>query len=661
MSLELAMQSTRDNKTMCGIYGHFSRNISDSNLVKLMGASLVHRGPDGQSIHQEPHLTFGATRLAIIDLSAPPGVLFNENRTVAVAFNGEIYNHQALRAELEAKGHCFATRTDTEVLVHAYEEWNIGLLERLRGMFAFALWDGAQLLLARDRLGEKPLYYAEWDGDFYFASELKALLRSPKAQRCLNLQALMCYLTLGYAPPPLTPFEDIHKLGAGEYLLVTAQGLRKARYWQAKVDQAERRALPYPEAVRSVRKALEEAVANCLISDVPVGIFLSGGVDSSAIVALAARQLGARLHTFTVGYDFPEGSQNDLKFNVDVRYAQLIAQRYGTQHHVIRIPQDERLAQRLPYLVYSIDEPNVQPPMVQVAHVAALARQNGVPVMLSGEAADELFFGYEYYRLDHRLAQYLKVPALLRHHVLDRLLKRLPQRFSALQNLAKRAQLTDPVARYLTWTQLMAPERYSSLLRDQSAAQVQQQALYAMISQWLMAPRSDHFAERIAYADLNLNMAENLNMRLDKMSMAVSVEVRSPFQDYRLAELALSLPFSYKLSTQRTKIVLRDAVRDLLPEAILKRPKWGFFPPAAKWLRGALRPLLERFVSPSAVAKVGLFKPEAVQEIVEAHHTSQRYELWAIWGLLVFHIWHAIYVSGELTLESPLPAAQLLF
>jgi asparagine synthase (glutamine-hydrolysing) len=288
-----ALQNTRKHRhSMCGIYGHFSRERADIALVEAMGAHLTHRGPDGQGMYCDERLAFGATRLAIIDLSAPSGAIFNEDRTVAVVFNGEIYNYQALRAELERLGHRFATRTDTEVLVHGYEEWRIQLLERLRGMFAFAVWDGAQLLLARDRLGEKPLYYAQWSGDFYFASELKALLRSPKAARQLDRQALLCYMTLGYAPPPLTPFEDIHKLGAGEYLTVTAQGARKGRYWQARMDDAERRPMPYAEAVRRVRSALEEAVANCLVSDVPVGVFLSGGLDSSITTALAARQLG---------------------------------------------------------------------------------------------------------------------------------------------------------------------------------------------------------------------------------------------------------------------------------------------------------------------------------------------------------------------------------
>ncbi len=450
---------------MCGIYGHFSSNSADMDLVEAMGLCLRHRGPDGQGAYRAQQLAFGATRLAIIDLSAPPGVIFNnEDRSVGVVFNGEIYNYRALRAELEQRGHRFATRTDTEVLVHGYEEWHMQLLERLRGMFAFAVWDGEQLLLARDRLGEKPLYYAQWGGDFYFASELKALLRSPKASRRLDQRALLCYMTLGYAPPPLTPFEDICKLGAGEYLVVTAQGVRKGRYWQAPMADG-RRPMAYAEAVQGVRRALEEAVANCLISDVPVGVFLSGGLDSSITTALAARQLGAQLHTFTVGYDFPAGSKEDLKFNVDARYARLLAERLGTQHHEIRIAQG-RLAELLPSLVYSADEPIGQPAMIQVAHVAALARQCGVPVLLSGEASDELFFGYEYYRSDYRLAQYLKLPAPLRQRALNPLLERLPARFRALHNLARRAQLSAPLARYLTWTQLTSPERYNSLLRN---------------------------------------------------------------------------------------------------------------------------------------------------------------------------------------------------
>jgi asparagine synthase (glutamine-hydrolysing) len=626
-----------------------------------MGKVLRHRSPDGSSTYHDDQLAFGATRLAIIDLSAPSGVLFNEDRRVAVVFNGEIYNHRALRAELEACGHRFATRTDTEVLVHGYEAWGIQLLERLRGMFAFAIWDGSQLFLARDRLGEKPLYYAQWGGDFYFASELKALLNSPKAARQLDQQALLCYLTLGYAPPPLTPFTDIRKLGAGEYLLVTTGGVRKERYWRPPAEPEEARPMPYPEAVRRVRQAIETAVENCLISDVPVGIFLSGGVDSSTTAALAARTLGSQLQTFTVGYDYPQGSKEDLKFNVDARYAELVAKRLGVQHHVIRIVQDERLAWLLPHLIYSIDEPMPQPTFVQVAYVAALARQRDVPVMLNGEASDELFFGYDHYRSDYRLAQYLRVPALLRNALLNPLFQRLGKRFPTLLHLAERATITEPLARYLTWVQLTAPQRYSSWLQgaDERTAQMHQQIIASIVMPLLMTPRTRYFTARIPYAELNLNVAEHINMRLDKMSMMMSVETRSPFQDHPLAELALSLPLHYKLSVQRTKIVLRDAVRDLLPEEVLRRPKWGFFSPVSKWLRGALSPLVERYLAPKNVAEVGLFKPEIVQEIVQAHKRGKRYEMWALWGLLVFHIWHALYISGTLKLAEPLSPSQL--
>ncbi len=647
---------------MCGIYGHLSSRSAEVGSVEAMGNALRHRGPDGSSIYHNNQLAFGATRLAIIDLSAPPGVLFSEDHRVAVVFNGEIYNHRALRAELEACGHHFATRTDTEVLVHGYEAWGLQLLERLRGMFAFAIWDGQQLFLARDRLGEKPLYYAEWDGDFYFASELKALLQTSKSRRHLNTQALLCYMTLGYAPPPLTPFTDIYKLGAGEYLLVTAGGVRKERYWRAPTQPDEDHALPYSEAVQRVRRALEAAVENCLISDVPVGVFLSGGLDSSTVVALAAQRLGSKLQTFTVGYAYPAGSKDDLKFNVDVRYAELVARHFGVQHHVIRIFQDERLAQLLPYLIYSADEPMAQPTIVQVAYVAALARQNGVPVLLNGEASDELFFGYDHYRADYRLAQYLKLPALLRTYLLNPILQRLPQHFQMLRHLAERSRITQPVERHLTWTQLVAPRRCSSWLQGdaQDSAELHQRIIEAVIAPWLAAPNTRHFTGRIAYADLNLNVAEHINMRLDKMSMAMSVETRSPFEDHLLAELALSLPLDYKLSFWRTKIILRDAVRDLLPEQVLKRPKWGFFSPVSKWLRGALRPLVERFLSPQNVAEVGLFKPEAVQALVEAHFSKRRYEMWAIWGLLVFHIWHALHVSGELALTDYLSPSRLI-
>jgi asparagine synthase (glutamine-hydrolysing) len=432
---------------MCGIYGQYNLNGADPALIERMAHCLEHRGPDGYGTYQSAVLAFGAGRLAIIDLAAEAGPLFNENRQVSVVFNGEIYNYKALRGQLETAGHIFSTKTDTEVIVHGYEQWGVDVIKRLRGMFAIGIWDepNQRLLLARDRLGEKPLYYAQV-GDtpphLLFASEIKALFEYKALPRRVNGDALPYYLTLGYTPPPLTMFEGVQKLAPGELLLVDKNGVHKERYWRPVMDTTE--PLDLAEASHRVRDKLFESVEMRLMSDVPLGAFLSGGLDSTAIVAIMGQLMGRPVQTFTVGFDYPPGSKPDNKFNVDARYAALAAKRLGTDHRAITIRQDESLAALLPYLVYAMDEPVSQAAIIQTAYVAALARESGVPVLLSGDAGDELFAGYPSYRADRVLERYLLLPRLLRDSVLNPILERVPARLDGLRKLAAKARALVP-------------------------------------------------------------------------------------------------------------------------------------------------------------------------------------------------------------------------
>ncbi len=646
---------------MCGIFGQFKPEGANRALVEAMGAGLRHRGPDGSAVWAAGPLAFGATRLAIIDLSAPAGPIFNEDGRIGVAFNGEIYNYRELRRELESLGHAFATRTDTEVIVHGYETWGADVLHRLRGMFAIALWDGGaeRLLLVRDRLGEKPLYFARLGGgEVVFASEVKALLAHPGLVRRVNPDALPLFLTLGYVPPPRTMFAGIEKLAPGEMVTIDAHGLDRRRYWQPVMDTTGP-APDYPEAVRQVRAALTAAVESRLVSDVPVGMFLSGGVDSSAVTALARRALPTRLKTFTVGFDLPEGSRPDQKFNVDVRYAAEVARHLDTDHHAIILHQTEALAGMFARFVYQMDEPVTQQGITQTAFVAALARASGVPVLLTGDAADELFEGYDHYRADVLVERYQRLPALLRRAVLDPLLARAPARLDGLRKLARKSQVGDPVLRYLEWLRMVAPERLPGLLADEELAAGAGAALDGVLGPLLAAPRTDHFADRIAFASLNLWIAEDSNMRVDKMSMLNSVESRAPFLDHDLVALALRLPLAYKLRGGDFKRVLKDAVRDLLPPEVFRRPKWGFSPPSSEWLRTVFRPLVDTYLSPEHVAAVGLFQPEAVARLVDDHLTKRQYELWPVMSLLVFHLWHAMYIEQSL-IPAPLTPADLV-
>ncbi len=649
---------------MCGIFGQYRADgNSDHNLVTRMAARLAHRGPDGDGTYRSADgvLAFGAGRLAIIDLDAPAGPLFNEDNTVGVAFNGEIYNYRDLRRELEAAGHQFATETDTEVVVHGYEQWGAGVLERLRGMFALAVWDERErrLLLARDRTGEKPLYYTEIDGGLLFASEIKGLLLHPNLHPAVNPDALPHFLAVGYTPPPLTMFAGVNKLAPGEMLTFDADGCTTRRYHTFSMDTRQA-SHPYDEAVTAVREALTEAVEMRLMSDVPVGAFLSGGLDSTAVVALMAQAMGRPVETFTVGFNFEGDTHNDTKFNVDQRHGADAAQILGTNHHEITVNMGTSLATVFPHLVAALDEPVAQHAIVQTAYVAALARTYDIPVLLTGDAADELFLGYTHYPADQQLARYLAVPRLLRHGLLDRAFAAQPWS-DALQTLAYKSRHDEEaVRRYLAWMRVTGVDETAALTDGRLTYSDAFAPVDASLSPLLAAPQTPHFADRIAYTSLRRWVAEDSNMRVDKMTMLASVEARAPFQDPALIDLAFSLPLDYKLRDGVRKRILKDAVRGLVPDTVIDRRKRGFAPPSSEWMRGALRPLVEQYLSRDYVASVGIFSPDEVARHVEAHHTHQGYHLWTVYPLLVFHLWHALYIDGSLTLDGPMTPERLV-
>lgn len=641
---------------MCGIFGHYTLNGANPALIERMAKRLAHRGPDGYGLHHTERLAFGAGRLAIIDLSAPAGPVFNEDRSISVVFNGEIYNYRGLRSELERFGHYFRTATDTEILVHGYEQWGTGVIERLRGMFAFCLYDtpGERLILARDRGGEKPLYYAFLYDEFIFASEIKALFEHPDMPRCVNAEALPVYLSLGYVPPPQTMFGGIEKLASGEMMIVErGKMVQRRRYWQPAMDTTSSHA-SYSETVQNVREAIMEAVQTRMISDVPIGAFLSGGLDSSAVVALMAEATPHPVRTFTVGFDFGNDAENDRKFNVDSRYAQLAANYFKTEHHNITIKVDERLTSLLPRLVYHMDEPVSQQSIIQTAYVAAWARQAGVPVLLSGDAGDELFAGYTHYRADRMLERYQMIPRILREGFMTPLLGR----FERTQKIAEKSRISDPTKRYLAWMRMIDPDRLPEIVCDKALAEHANELIALHLNPFLAAPKTRHFADRIAYTSYNLWIPEDSNMRMDKMSMAMSIEARAPLEDHPLTDLAFSIPLEYKLRKGDFKRVFKDSIRDLIPKSILERPKWGFAPPTSEWLRTVFKPLVDRHLSKEKLLAGGYFEPSAIRNLIDSHHDKRSYELWTIWPLLIFQLWHSIYIEGDLT-AAPLSPSEL--
>ncbi len=557
---------------MCGIFGVFGADAArpvDPDWLRTMADVLVHRGPDGGGIHARGELGIGMRRLSIIDLKTGGQPLANEDGSVWVVFNGEIYNYRELTEELLARGHRFATASDTEVLVHLYEDEGEAFVRRLRGMFAFAIWDSARrtLLLARDRLGIKPLYYAETGSGFVFASELKAVARVPWVSRDLDREALTAYLQSGYVPDPLSIVRGVAKLPPGHTLTVR-QGRAAAprRYWESTPFFARRlRWGREEEAAEVLWEGLQHAVRSHLVSDVPVGAFLSGGVDSSAVVAIMAREAGARVQTFSVG--FAEAGYNELP------YARRVAGLLGTEHHELLVgPRDLGVLERV---LSAFDEPFADPSSIPTCLVSALARRH-VKVVLSGDGGDELFAGYERYAVDHR-----------RRHlgaIGDRGLGRPLRRLSALlpegtpgKNYLYNLSLPR-IERYLDAVSLFPVRALDALLEPPVPADAA-----APFAEALRAGRELDPLSRLQDLDLRTYLPGDILTKLDRMSMANSLEARVPLLDHPLVELACGLHPSLRLRSGQTKYLFKRALRGHVPDEVLARPKQGFAVPLTSW------------------------------------------------------------------------------
>ena len=617
---------------MCGIAGklNLSGEPVAAEVIGRMAGLLAHRGPDDQGILLDGSLGLGARRLAILDLSsAGRQPLANEDGSVWVVFNGEIYNFLDLRGELEAKGHQFRSRSDTEVLVHLYEEKDVESVEQLQGMFAFALWDKRRkrLLLARDRLGKKPLFYAFDGRTFRFASEMKAIL-ADGVSRELDLHALHFYLMYRYIPHPYTIFRSIRKLPPAHRLVLEAGRMRIEAYWRLNGSPVAERT---EEALcREIVERLRHAVRVRMMSDVPLGAFLSGGIDSSAVVALMTEVSPTPVKTFCVGF---EGDGDDLD------RARLVAQAFGTEHHELMVKPDA--AGLLPWLVRHLDEPFADPSIIPTFYVARFARQH-VTVALNGDGGDETFAGYSKYWQDRAAAWAGALPTPFRGR-LERMIalgRRLAPgngRLRSLQEVCRSASLTPP-------------ERYAFL--SEALEETVRSRLYSPDLQAAIGSRPDLLAERyrglpfedsvnrMLAADLTGFLADDLLYKMDMATMAQSLEARSPFLDHRLVEFAFGIPGSSKLRGLKRKAILKRALRGILPPEILNRPKRGFDPPIARWLREDLKEMASDLLLDAKARSRGYFNFPFVETILEEHGREQ--EDWAplLWRLLILEIWH---------------------
>jgi asparagine synthase (glutamine-hydrolysing) len=596
-----------------------------------MSSRLVHRGPDSDGLFHENGAALAARRLSIIDLEHGDQPISNEDGTVTVVQNGEIYNHRELRAELERRGHRFRTHSDTEVLAHLYEEHGERFVEGLRGMFAIAIWDAreARLLLARDRFGIKPLYYRVADGSLSFASELKAILELPGFSRAIDQRAVAAYLAFNSIPAPLTVFAEARKLPAGTLAVWREGELAQSRYARPAPVLAERaRRGPADELATELREALRDSVRAHLVADVPVGVLLSGGVDSAGLAALAAGEQGAGVKTFSVGFE--EESFDELD------RARLIAKRYGTDHHEIVLRPDA--VELLPKLVEAFDEPFGDSSALPTYLVSELAAGE-VKVALSGEGGDELFGGYYTYVADQLAPRIGGLAALAAP-----LVEALPSSSSKVSFDYKakrfvRAARLPPLERHHAWKEIFSPGQVASLLgeRDPGWDPVD---LYR--ERYAETAGAEPLA-RLQDVDLGIYLVDDLLVKTDRASMAHSLELRVPFLDAEVAGFALGLATPLKVRGLAKKRLLRRALAPLLPREILRGPKQGFSIPVAAWLRGPLEGFARETLSAETLARQGCLDPAVVASVLDRHCSGQEDLSRQLWGLMAFTLWFDRY------------------
>lgn len=620
---------------MCGIAGAVAlQGQVDPEWVRGMVDAQRHRGPDGEGMWADDRCVLGHRRLAVIDLSdAGCQPMTNEDGTVRVTFNGEIYNFRSLRDELSALGHRFCTQTDTEVIVHGYEQWGAECLHRLRGMFAFAVWDQRRrcLLLARDRLGKKPLFYAHTDDRFLFASELQALLAGPGVARDVDLEALDAYLSWGYIPAPKTGFRSISKLPPAHYLVLDTAGtaataVEQRRYWS--LAYAPKLRLSEADAAERLRELMTEAVRLRMISDVPLGAFLSGGIDSSVVVGLMSQLSAEPVKTFSIGLEEP--SFNELE------HARRIAERCGTDHHEFVVRPDT--AAVLPQLVRHYGEPYADSSAIPTFYVSQLARRH-VTVALNGDGGDESFAGYKRYRANQLAERLARIPG--GRAAVATLKGRLPHSIDPRNHLQRVDRLlTRPMAaRYAKWSSYFDEEDKAVLCTDQFRDQVQGQRPADWFESLFVETRGLDPADAGMAVDVQSYLPYDLMVKVDIASMANSLESRSPFLDTEVMEFAARLPVHLKVRRGHTKYLVTRAFADLLPEENVRRRKMGFGVPVGQWFRGPLRELLRDCLLSSQSTARGYFRPVEVGRLVDAHLDGRDHTP-LLWTLLMLELWH---------------------
>ncbi|HEX6385860.1 MAG TPA: asparagine synthase (glutamine-hydrolyzing) [Anaerolineae bacterium] len=623
---------------MCGICGIVSLNvdrpIDGGALLQRMNDTMAHRGPDDAGHYLSRQAGMAMNRLRIIDLISGDQPIANEDRSMWIVFNGEIYNHQEIRRQLEQKGHVFQTKSDTEAIIHAYEEYGDDCVHHFNGMFGFAIWDSQQqrLLLARDRLGIKPMYYCMAADTFIFASELKAILAHPERPRDIDFVALDHFLTLEYIPSPRTIFKGIYKLPPGHRLILERGRYRLEQYWDVPL-----RPITSDDAtcVEALTELIRDAVKIRLMADVPLGAFLSGGIDSSTVIAFMSEASSTPVRTFSIGFGDP--TYNELP------YARMVANTFGTRHHEEFLEPD--ITDLVLRLVSHFDEPFGDFSIFPTYLVSQVARKF-VTITLSGDGGDEIFAGYDTYvaqRLANRYYNWL--PGFVRQGMLPRLMEMAPPQPAKKGTINKAKRFIEggalpPSLQHTRWMMFMHDRDKARLYRPWLQACLNGDTAADMMAYYFQQVAQTDALTQQQYVDVKTYLADDILTKVDRMSMAVSLEARVPLLDHRIVEFALNLPPHLKLNGNETKVILRRVMANRLPPAVLEKPKEGFSIPLKHWLRGELRPLMTDLLATDTVRRRGYFVPECVARWVSEHLERKANHSHRLWALMVFELWH---------------------
>ncbi len=631
---------------MCGIVGVISRNENMRNFpIKTLADRIVHRGPDGCGYYADAHAALGHRRLSIIDVEGGAQPIYNEDGSRCIVYNGEVFNFQALRKDLIEKGHVFTTRSDTETILHAYEQWGEHCVDMLRGMFVFAIWDANKktLFIARDRLGIKPLFYMAHGGRFYFASEIKAILAAEGVPREIDDTALAAYFSYSYIPAPMTIYRGIKKLLPGHSLRWQNGGITIKQYWD--LTFRPDRSKGESDFIGRFLELFEESVAMRLISEVPLGAFLSGGIDSSAVVAMMSRISTDPVKTFCMGFGGTTGGYLDER-----GYARMVADRYGTDHqeHEV-IPAFEGLVETI---VSAFDEPFADDSAIPSYFVCKMARQK-VTVALSGLGGDEAFAGYERYLGFSLRRFYSLLPLLVRDKLIRPLVEKIPERrdghytINHLKRFARSGALR-PESAYLGYISRISNEMQASFFADSQRFQAHHANVTDLMLAYFRSDRVDGDADslnRVFYCDTKTYLPEDILAVTDRMSMHHSLEVRVPFIDHKLMEFCATIPPEMKMRWFIKKYLLKKATRTLLPKEVIRHRKQGFVGPMTQWLKTDLKEYVTETLSRKNLARHGCLNADVVDRVLAEHMSGRQIHDTLIWSILIFQKWYDLYID----------------